>query len=116
MEKNNNIQQMYSPIINTLKTYSVEEIVAQSNHLVNLNNLVDASKLMEFAVVFDSDIRDAYEYKLSLWKQNMNHEFKISNKFKGNTIDYAIDLGTTDSILSYYNDGNPVIVGIFFQS
>ena len=43
-------------------------------------------------------------------KQNMNHEFKISNKFKGNTIDYAIDLGTTDSILSYYNDGNPIIV------
>ena len=110
MEKNKHIKQMYSPIINTLKTYSVEEIVAQSNHLVNLNNLIDASNLMEFAVVFDSDIRDSYEYKLSLWKQNMNHEFKISNKFKGNTIDYAIDLGTTDSILSYYNDGNPIIV------
>ena len=110
MEKNKHVMEMYAPIINTLKTYSVEEIVAQSNHLVNLNNLVDAANLMEFAVVFDSSIRDAYEYRLSLWKQNMNHEFKVSNKFKDNTIDYAIDLGTTDSILSYYNGGNPIVI------
>lgn len=110
MDLNNHIRDIYSPIINILKTFSVEEIVAQSVHWANSNNLVDASNLMEFAVVYDSNIREEYGYKLSLWKQNMNTDFKVGTQVEGETIDYAIDLGTTDSILSYYNEGNPQII------
>lgn len=76
MESDENINEIYVNIINTLKTYSVEEIVARAIHLVNMNNLVDASNLMEFAVVCDSKIRDKYAYKLSLWKQNMKLNLK----------------------------------------
>lgn len=110
METNRHIKKIYSPIINTLKLYSIEEIIAKAIQLVDSNNLVDASNLMEFAVVLNSEARQKYEYKLSLWKQNMNSEFKCENQLNGDTIDYAIDLGTTDSVLSYFNDGNPIIV------
>lgn len=110
MESDENINEIYVNIINTLKTYSVEEIVARAIHLVNMNNLVDASNLMEFAVVCDSKIRDKYAYKLSLWKQNMKSEFKMDGQLKENSIDYGIDLGTTDSIISYFNGGDPIIV------
>ncbi len=109
MDSNSHINSIYSSIISILKTFSIEEIVSQSVNLVKLNNLVDASNLMEFAVVLDSNIRDEYEYRLSLWKQNINSEFGLV-KSGGYTVDYAIDLGTTDSILSYYNDGKPVII------
>ena len=109
MDSNSRVNSIYSAIINILKTFSTEEIVAKSLNLVKLNNLVDASNLMEFAVVLDSDIRQEYEYKLSLWKQNINSELKLE-KSNGDTVDYAIDLGTTDSVLSYYNGGNPIII------
>lgn len=110
MDSNKHINEIYANVINTLKTYSVEEIVAGALNLVNSNNLIDASNLMEFAVVYDSKIRDKYEYKLSLWKQNMNSEFKTDNKLKQDTVDYAIDLGTSDSIMAYFNNGNPLII------
>lgn len=110
MDANRDIHEIYVNIISTLKTYSIEEIVNEAIRLVNLNNLVDASNLMEFAVVCDSKISDEYSYRLSLWKQNMNPDFKRSANPKSATVDYAIDLGTTDSIISYFNKGEPIII------
>ena len=68
------------------------------------------SSLMEFAVICDGQIREKYEYRLSLWKQNMKMHFKQSSESKDNAIDYAIDLGTTDSLISYFNKGNPIMI------
>ena len=110
MDSNVKVHDTYANIINTLKTFSLEEIVNESIRLVNLNNLVDASNLMEFAVVCDSGLKSKYGYKLSLWKQNMKLHFKTINRVKKNAVDYAIDLGTTDSVISYYNDGKPIII------
>lgn len=110
MDSSPEIRNLYKNIIPTLKTYSIEEIVVEAIKLVNLNNLSDGANLMEFAVVCDARIREKYEYKLSLWKQNMRMHFKRPNEIKDDSIDYAIDLGTTDSVLSFYNDGNPVVI------
>ena len=110
MDRNSEICNLYKPIVPSLKTYSVDEIVIESIRLANSNNLTDAANLMEFAVVCDAEIKSKYSYQLSLWKQNMKLHFKRTNKIKQDTIDYAIDLGTADSIVSYYNDGNPVII------
>ena len=110
MESNRKVQDTYANIINTLKTFSLEEIVNESIRLVNLNNLADASNLMEFAVVCDSRLKSKYAYKLSLWKQNMKLHFKTINDVNKNAVDYAIDLGTTDSVISYYNGGKPLII------
>ena len=110
MDKNNEIKNRYKDIIPTLKTYSVDEIVAESLRLANLNNLTRAADLMEFAVVCDLEIKSKYAYRLSLWKQNMKMLFKRTDKVKQDAIDYAIDLGTTDSIISYFNNGDPIII------
>ena len=110
MDSSPEIRNLYKNIIPTLKTYSIEEIVVEAIRLVNLNNLSDGANLMEFAVVCDARIREKYEYKLSLWKQNMRMHFERPNEIKDDSIDYAIDLGTTDSVLSFYNDGNPVVI------
>lgn len=110
MESNRHVHEIYANIINVLKTYSIEEIVNESIRLANLNNLADASNLMEFAVAADSKSKSKYAYSLSLWKQNMNSHFKTGKVPKENTIDYAIDLGTVDSVISYYNKGNPIII------
>lgn len=110
MDSNKHINKMYSRIINTLKTYSVEEIAAEAVRLVNLNRMIDGANLMEFAVIKDASIRAKYAYKMSLWKQNMKLHFKTNQDMKEDTIDYAIDLGTTDSVISYFNGGNPVII------
>ncbi len=110
MESSSEIKQIYNEILPSLKTYSIEEIVIQSIHLINMNKLSVGANLMEFAVICDSQIREKYEYKLSLWKQNMKMHFKQSNEINENTIDYAIDLGTTDSLISYFNKGKPLII------
>ena len=110
MDSSPEIGNIYRNIIPTLKTYSIEEIVVEAIRLVNLNNLSDGANLMEFAVVCDAHIREKYAYKLSLWKQNMRMHFKRPNEIKDDAIDYAIDLGTTDSVLSFYNNGNPVVI------
>ena len=110
MDSNKHINKMYCRIINTLKTYSVEEIATEAVRLVNLNHLIDGANLMEFAVIKDASIRAKYAYKMSLWKQNMKLHFKMNQDIKEDTVDYAIDLGTTDSVISYFNNGNPVII------
>lgn len=110
MDKHKIIYNDYIRVINTLKTYSIDEILNEALRLADSNSLVDASRLMEFAVVADRDVRAKYAYKLSLLKQNMEMEFKANQQPKNNTIDFAIDLGTTDSIVSYYNGGNPIII------
>lgn len=110
MDSNETVREMYSDVIATLKTFSLDEIVNEAIRLSNLNNLDGASKLMEFAVVYNPDIKSKYSYKLSLWKQNINLHINKSNNVLDDAVDYAIDLGTTDSILSYYNDGEPIII------
>lgn len=110
MESSSEIERLYAGILPALKSYSVEEIVVEAVRLVNSNNLSDGANLMEFAVVCDAKIRQKYAYKLSLWKQNMRMHFKQPSEIKENTIDYAIDLGTTDSVISYFNKGNPIII------
>ena len=110
MNSNNFIQNLYAPIITTLKTYSVEGIVKEAVHLADLDNLVHASNLMEFAVVCDLRVKEEYSYKLFLWKQNLKLNFKTDSEVKEKSVDFAIDLGTADSVISYYNDGNPVII------
>lgn len=110
MDSNEMVHKMYSNVMPTLKTFSIDEIVNESIRLSNLNNLNDASKLMEFAVVCDSKIKSQYSYKLSMWKQNINLHINTINKATEGTVDYAIDLGTTDSVLSYYNGGKPIII------
>ena len=110
MRKNTEIYNIYSCIINVLKTFDVEHIVSEAIRLVKMNNLVDAANLMEFAVVYDDGLRQKYEYKLSLWKQNLEVHYKNCGDLSEETIDFAIDLGTADSIISYYNNGNPIII------
>lgn len=110
MDSDERINEIYSNVINTLKTYSVSEIVKEAIRLAGLNSLADASKLMEFAVVCDSRISDEYSYNLFLWKQNMKSDYNTGLNSDGTTIDYAIDLGTVDSLISYYNDGEPIII------
>ncbi|WP_407424562.1 Hsp70 family protein [Methanobrevibacter sp.] len=110
MEGNEEIESLYENIIPTLKTYSVDEIVVESIRLAKLNYLAEAANLMEFAVVCDAETKSEYAYRLSLWKQNMRMLFKRTDKIKQDTIDYAIDLGTTDSVISYFNNGNPIVI------
>lgn len=110
MESSGEIKKIYKNILPTLKTYSVTEIAAEAVRQVHLNNLSAGANLMEFAVVCDFEVRQKYEYKLSLWKQNMKMHFRPSSGIKRDTIDFAIDLGTTDSMIAYYNNGNPAII------
>ena len=109
MESSSLIGGIYRNIIHVLKTYSIEEIAGESLRLVDRNNLIDAANLMEFAVVCDLKMRNELEYKLSLCKQNMGLYYE-NHDVKGDAIDYAIDLGTVDSIVSYYNEGEPIII------
>lgn len=110
MRSKTEIYEIYANAIIILKTFDMDMIVAESIRLVKANNLVDAASLMEFAVVCDYDLRKKYEYKLSLWKQNLEVYYKNGDESAGETIDYAIDLGTADSIVSHYNNGQPVII------
>jgi molecular chaperone DnaK (HSP70) len=110
MESSSEIKGIYEGILPAIKTCSVDEIVVEALKLVSLNDLSSGANLMEFAVVCDAQVRQKYSYKMSLWKQNMKMHFKRESETKNDSIDYAIDLGTTDSVLSYFNDGDPVII------
>ncbi|WP_458452951.1 Hsp70 family protein [Methanobrevibacter sp.] len=110
METNEEIKRTYENILPLLKTYSIDEIVVGAIRLINLNNFQDASNLLEFAVVCDGHVRRKYEYRLSLWKQNMKMHFKPTPEIKKDTVDFAIDLGTTDSVVSYFNQRNPIVI------
>ena len=110
MDSSSEINELYRDILPILKTYSVDDIVVEAIRLVNMNNLSAGARLMEFAVAVDSRIREKYAYKMSLWKQNLKMHVKHTSEIKKDTIDYAIDLGTTDSVISFFNRGNPVIV------
>ena len=110
MDENDEIESLYKNLIPTLKSYSVDEIVVESIRLAKLNNLTEAANLIEFAVVCDAEVKSEYAYRLSLRKQNMRMLFKRTDKIKQDAIDYAIDLGTTDSVISYFNNGNPIII------
>lgn len=110
IEANELIKEMYWNVIHILKTYSLEEIVTEAIKLAELNNLNDAALLMEFAVVCDYNIQEKYSYQLSLWKQNIKLKFKGLNNFNVDTIDYAIDLGTVDSIVAHFKDDGVEII------
>lgn len=110
MDSSDEIRRIYENLIPALKTYSIEEIVVEAIRLINSNDLLSGANLMEFAVVCDRNVRRKYEYKLSLWKQNMKMHFRHSSEVKASTVDYAIDLGTTDSVLAYFNNGTPLII------
>nr|WP_295000618.1 Hsp70 family protein [uncultured Methanobrevibacter sp.] len=110
MNSSHEINKLYRNILPVLKLYSVEEIVVEASRLINLNNFADGANLIEFAVVCDAEIMQRYSYKLSMWKQNMRVHFKHSSVEGNDTVDYAIDLGATNSALSYFNDGNPIII------
>lgn len=68
---NKQIGQQYHNVIEILKTYSANEILNESIRLAENGNYEDASRLLEFAVVYDKRIEKEYSYKLSLWKQNL---------------------------------------------
>lgn len=110
MNSNHHIHEIYADIINILKTYSIEEIVSKSVRLADSNNLKDASNLLEFAVVSNMRIRMDYAYKLSMWKQNMKTHFTTDFEFENDSVDYAIDLGTADSVVACFNNGNPKVI------
>lgn len=109
MDSNDDVRKIYENILPVLKTYSVEEIVAESLRLIDGNDFSRGANLMEFAVVCDLQIREKYEYSLALWKQNMKMHFRL-NEIEGDGVDYAIDLGTVDSVMSYFNNGDPIII------
>ena len=62
---------MYKDSIARLKTYDKDKIMEKAIDLADNGNLVEASKLLEFLVVYDDEIKEEYSYKLSLWKQDL---------------------------------------------
>ena len=72
INKNNKINEIYKGSIDTLKTYDKEKIMERALALADDDELIEASKLLEFLVVYDEDIKDKYAYKLSLWKQDLS--------------------------------------------
>ena len=70
--KNNKINEIYKGSIDTLKTYDKNQIMERALALADDGELIEASKLLEFLVVYDEDIKDKYAYKLSLWKQDLS--------------------------------------------
>ena len=69
---NNKINDIYKHSIDALKTYDKDLILKKVLNLADEGNLVEASKLLEFLVVSDDDIRNHYEYKLYLYKQDLS--------------------------------------------
>ena len=72
MQSDDRVNDIYKDSIDTLMTFDKNRILEESNALAKMNKLVDASKLLEFLVVSDDEIRKDYEYKLSLYKQDIN--------------------------------------------
>ena len=71
MQSDDRINDIYKDSIDTLRTFDKNRILEESIALSKKNKLVDSSKLLEFLVVSDDDIRKDYAYKLSLYKQDM---------------------------------------------
>ena len=71
MNENDKINDMYKDSIARLKTYDKDKIMEKAIDLADNGNLVEASKLLEFLVVYDDEIKEEYSYKLSLWKQDL---------------------------------------------
>jgi hypothetical protein len=77
MDDYSNINEMYEPHMDILKRNDVAEIVDKSNKIVDKNKwdaskIIGASRLMEFAVLADDDVKDKYAAKLSLWKRGLS--------------------------------------------
>ena len=65
------IKDNYASIINILKTYEINTIVNESLKLrkdsnLDFDKIFEASRLMEFAVLSDKDIKRKYSSKVSL--------------------------------------------------
>ena len=71
MERDDRINEIYKDSIDILRTCDKNTILEESIALSKKNKLVDSSKLLEFLVVSDDDIRKDYAYKLSLYKQDV---------------------------------------------
>lgn len=71
------IKDNYASIINILKTYEINTIVNESLKLrkdsnLDFDKIFEASRLMEFAVLSDKDIKRKYSSKVSLWKRGLS--------------------------------------------
>lgn len=72
MKGNDKINDIYNDSIDALKTYDRDAILEKAIDLADKGDLEEASKLLEFLVVWDDNIREDYAYKLSLWKQDLS--------------------------------------------
>ena len=72
MDENDRINDLYKDSMDILKSYDEDEILSQTLSLAENGDLVEASKSLEFLVVYDEDIRENYAYKLSLYKQDLS--------------------------------------------
>ena len=72
MKDNDKINDIYNDSIDALKTYDRDAILEKAIDLADKGDLEEASKLLEFLVVWDDNIREDYAYKLSLWKQDLS--------------------------------------------
>lgn len=71
------IKDSYSDLIDILKTYDINTIVDESLKLrkdsnLDFDKIFEASRLMEFAVLADEDIKKKYSSKVSLWKRGLS--------------------------------------------
>ena len=71
MNENDMINDIYKDSINILRGCDEEDILTQTLSLAEKGELVEASKSLEFLVVYDENIREDYAYKLSLYKQDL---------------------------------------------
>ena len=62
MQSDDRINDIYKDSIDTLRTFDKNRILEESIALSKKNKLVDSSKLLEFLVVSDDDIRKDYAY------------------------------------------------------
>ena len=71
MNENDRIYDTYKDSINILRCCDEDDILTQTLSLAEKGELVEASKPLEFLVVYDENIREDYSYKLSLYKQDL---------------------------------------------
>ena len=77
MEEYMCLKDIYNSIIEILETSDVNKIVEESFKIIKKDkwddfNIIRASRLMEFAVLSDDDIKTKYYVKLSLWKRGLS--------------------------------------------
>ena len=76
INQNNEIKKKYGPLLDILKTNDIDTIEKESLKLrrksnYNIDNIFEASKLMEFIVLADENKKKKYSSKLSLWKRGL---------------------------------------------